>query len=40
MNYHNIPLLPQRDSLNSISYMLFQEDNLVTYRGTTGAMVS
>ena len=40
MNYRNIPLLPQRDSLTSMSYMLFQENNLVTYRGTTGAMVS
>ena len=40
MNYHNIPLLPQRDSLTSMSYMLFQENNLVTYRGTTGAMIS
>ena len=40
MNYHNIPLLPQRDSLASMSYMLFQENNLVTYRGTTGAMIS
>ena len=39
MNYHNTPLLPQRDSLTSISYMLFQENNLVTYRGTTGAMI-
>ena len=25
MNYHNTPLLPQRDSLTSMSYMLFQE---------------
>ena len=40
MYYHNIPLLPQRDSLTSMSYMLFQENNLVTYRGTTGAMIS
>ena len=40
MNYHNILLLPQRDSLTSMSYMLFQENNLVTYRGTTGAMIS
>ena len=40
MNYHNTPLLPQRDSLTSMSYMLFQENNLVTYRGTTGAMIS
>ena len=40
MNYHNIPLLPKRDSLTSMSYMLFQENNLVTYRGTTGAMIS
>ena len=40
MNYHNIPLLPQRDSLSSMSYMLFQKNNLVTYRGTTGAMIS
>ena len=40
MNYHNIPLLPQRDSLTSMSYMLFQENNLATYRGTTGAMIS
>ena len=40
MNYHNIPLLPQRDSLTSMSYMLFQENNQVTYRGTTGAMIS
>ena len=40
MNYHNIPLLPQQESLTSTSYMLFQENNLVTYRGTTGAMIS
>ena len=40
MNYHIIPLLPQRDSLTSMSYMLFQENTLVTYRGTTGAMIS
>ena len=40
MNYHNTPLLPQRDSLTSMSYMLSQENNLVTYRGTTGAMIS
>ena len=40
INYHNTPLLPQRDSLTSMSYMLFQENNLVTYRGTTGAMIS
>ena len=40
MKYHNIPLLPQRDSLTSMSYRLFQEKNLVTYRGTTGAMIS
>ena len=40
MNYHNIPLLPQRDSLTSMSYMLFQENNLVTYRGTTEAIIS
>ena len=40
MNYHNIPLLPQRDSLTSMSYMLFQENKLVTYEGTTSAMIS
>ena len=40
MNYHNIPLLTQRDSHTSMSYMLFQENNLVTYRGRAGAMVS
>ena len=40
MNYHNIPLLPQRDSLTSMSYMLSQKTNLVTYWGTTGAMLS
>ena len=40
MNYHNIALLPKRDSLTSMSYMLFQENNLVTYRGTMGAMIS
>ena len=40
INYHNIPLLPQRHSLTSMSYMLFQENNLVTDRGTTGAMIS
>ena len=40
MNYHNISLLPQRDSLTSMSYMPFEENNLVTYRGTTGAMIS
>ena len=40
MNYHNIPLFPQRDSLTSMSYMLFKENNLVTYRGTTGAMIT
>ena len=39
MNYHNIPLLPKRDSLTSISYMLSQENNLVTYRATTAAMI-
>ena len=39
MNYHNIPLLPQRDSHSSMSYILSQENNLVTYRGTTGAMI-
>ena len=39
MNYHNIPLLPQRDSLTSMSYMLFQENNLVTHRRTTVAMI-
>ena len=36
MNYHNQPVLPQRDSLTSMSYMLFQGNNLVTYRGTAG----
>ena len=40
MTYHNIPLLPQRDSLTSMSYMIIRENNLVTYRGTTGAMIS
>ena len=40
LNYHNIPLLPQQDSLTSMSYMLFQENFLVTYWGTTGAMIS
>ena len=40
MNYHNVSLLPQRDSLTSMSYMLFQENNRVTYRGTAGAMIS
>ena len=40
MNYHNIPLLPERDFLTSMSYMLFQENNPVRYRGTATAMIS
>ena len=32
--------MPNKDSLTTMPFMLFQENNLVTYRGTTGAMIS
>ena len=40
MNYNHMPVMPNKDSLTTMSFMLFQENNLVTYRGTTGAMIS
>ena len=40
MNYNHMPVMPNKDSLTTMSFMVFQENNLVTYRGTTGAMLS
>ena len=40
MDYNHMPVIPNKDSLTTMSFMLFQENNLVTYRGTTGAMIS
>ena len=40
MNYNHMPAMPNKDSLTTMFFMLFQENNLVPYRGTTGAMIS
>ena len=40
MNDNHMPVMPNKDSLTTISFMLLQENNLVTYKGTRGAMIS
>ena len=35
MNYNHMPLMPNKNSLTTMSFMLFKENNLVTYGGTT-----
>ena len=40
MNYNHMPVMPNKDSLTTMSFMLFQENKSVTYRGTTSAMIS
>ena len=40
MNYNHMPVMPNKDSLTKTGFMLFQENNLVTYRGTTCVMIS
>ena len=40
INYNHMPVMPNKDSLTTKFFMLFQENDLVTYRDTTGAMIS
>ena len=40
MNYNHMPVMPNKDSLTTMSFMLFQENNFVTHRDTTAAMIS
>ena len=40
MTNNHMPVMPNKHSLTAMSFMLFQEDNLVIYRSTTGAMIS
>ena len=39
MNYNLMPVMPNKESLTTMSFKLFQENNLLTYRGTPGAMI-
>ena len=40
INYNHMPVMPNKHSLTTMSFMLFHENNFVTHRGTTSAMIS